>query len=784
MWAQSGPVTLTFNRPNSTTTVSEVAVTVTGAGANATASVSATGVPGTAPSNSQKTGELLSLGNITDAIVCFNANANGNPTIKLTLEIDGLPENFTFNTVGLYTHAVDLNGGYQTNSREWNISIDANDDNFASVTNLDIVKPSAHMNRDIKAEQSKTITGNSLTLTLTITKGANNTGCFFGLESITLSNVQTTEVTYHLMYNETDKATEAVEEQLGAEPALPSSFQRDYCSFTYYSDQACTQPIETITDETNDIYVKAKVNTEELPFTLSTDYNSATWYYLHGHSTYADRYISTNEDATVYAVGNSMTAAYLWAFLGNPIDGIKLINKASGEEKALQGTNPATMGTDGKAWILKKQTATGHNYGVGKSFGLYDTQLTYLNTQDGTLKYWTNFDQGSTFWVEEPAEVYQALIASLKAVANNVGEGLGKYHLTGTTTVEEMNKQISELEGNFTYENVLKAKNLLAELPVALNMPTEGMFLRFKGSFDKYLADGNSSTGPYNYTTNEDATTIFYFDDSHLVNLSSGKSVGMTNGNSATEGWPWYYGTEQASTVTFSEGGTKGSYHVHIGHDNSFAYLRVNSDENCVRRGESGTDWSLEEIKTLPISIAEVGYATLWSPVALSIPENVTAYTGTISEDEETLNLTELQGVIPAETAVILKGEESTYNFPLATGSTSDTSNDLQGGLGSTTTTLGHILTLQPHPDTSVFGFYTYNNAEGLPAFKAYLDWNGKGEAQSIKGIAFGTDTTDGIATVEGTVAESSAIYNLAGQRVEKAVKGVYIVNGKKVLVK
>ena len=45
------------------------------------------------------------------------------------------------------------------------------------------------------------------------------------------------------------------------------------------------------------------------------------------------------------------------------------------------------------------------------------------------------------------------------------------------------------------------------------------------------------------------------------------------------------------------------------------------------------------------------------------------------------------------------------------------------------------------------------------------------------------TDPTTAIAGVE-TIAPVKVIYNLAGQRVQKAVKGLYIVNGKKVLVK
>ena len=46
-------------------------------------------------------------------------------------------------------------------------------------------------------------------------------------------------------------------------------------------------------------------------------------------------------------------------------------------------------------------------------------------------------------------------------------------------------------------------------------------------------------------------------------------------------------------------------------------------------------------------------------------------------------------------------------------------------------------------------------------------------------------DPTTAITSVEETAAPAkAAIYNLAGQRVSKAVKGIYIINGKKVVVK
>lgn len=69
-----------------------------------------------------------------------------------------------------------------------------------------------------------------------------------------------------------------------------------------------------------------------------------------------------------------------------------------------------------------------------------------------------------------------------------------------------------------------------------------------------------------------------------------------------------------------------------------------------------------------------------------------------------------------------------------------------------------------------------------LGANKAYLAVPSD-QAGGIKGFSF-SDIVDGIKAVETAETESKAIYNLAGQRVSKMQKGIYIVNGKKVLVK
>ena len=71
-----------------------------------------------------------------------------------------------------------------------------------------------------------------------------------------------------------------------------------------------------------------------------------------------------------------------------------------------------------------------------------------------------------------------------------------------------------------------------------------------------------------------------------------------------------------------------------------------------------------------------------------------------------------------------------------------------------------------------------------IPAFRAYLPL-AKGATGGRLTISFDDEETTGIARVNGeSVATDGAIYTLNGVRVEKPTKGLYIVNGKKVVIK
>ncbi|MBR4129704.1 MAG: hypothetical protein IKU02_02135 [Bacteroidaceae bacterium] len=176
--------------------------------------------------------------------------------------------------------------------------------------------------------------------------------------------------------------------------------------------------------------------------------------------------------------------------------------------------------------------------------------------------------------------------------------------------------------------------------------------------------------------------------------------------------------------------------------------------------------------KPVVVEITEAGYATLYNvETALTAPEGVSAYT---AEFEETwLKLNAVEGAIAAGEPVVLKGAAGIYSFAPATGGTKVEGNVLKGAAEDVAAEGKYILA---KPEGEPAGFYKAS-AGTIKAGKAYLEV----AASGVKAFFFNEDDATGINNIE-TVNENGAIYNLAGQRLNKMQKGINIINGKKVL--
>lgn len=172
--------------------------------------------------------------------------------------------------------------------------------------------------------------------------------------------------------------------------------------------------------------------------------------------------------------------------------------------------------------------------------------------------------------------------------------------------------------------------------------------------------------------------------------------------------------------------------------------------------------------------------ATFSAPFATIIPAGVKAYYVSAKGTEATMTAIDAQA-IPANQGVILTSEsgDAATMVPAASETAATiTGNQLghsAGAARSLTAGEGYIL----GNGTEGTAFYPCQ-AGSLPINKAYL--LGSGESSAIV-MNFGNAVT-GINTIAAPASAKAPIFDLSGRRVVKATKGLYIQNGKKVIVK
>ena len=174
-------------------------------------------------------------------------------------------------------------------------------------------------------------------------------------------------------------------------------------------------------------------------------------------------------------------------------------------------------------------------------------------------------------------------------------------------------------------------------------------------------------------------------------------------------------------------------------------------------------------------------YGTFIAPFDVTIPDGVTASKVT-GHNGNTLTLDGLTGTIPANTPVVVYSDavinETFYGKDNSAGETSKEVGLLVGVYTASPVAEGnYVLQIQD----GVQGFYKVGTG-GLTAVpnRAYLKAGALDDA--VKAYFF--DQTDAVRGLQAEEAAEGTIYNLSGQRVQKAQKGIYIVNGKKTVIK
>lgn len=241
-----------------------------------------------------------------------------------------------------------------------------------------------------------------------------------------------------------------------------------------YPDYTVTLPLGVSAEAKPEGEVQATETVEvelsvELPFVAAESYEAVVengnWYHLKFHSS-AKNYLYYDAsveylDATKTAVDEANVDAYVWAFVGNPFDGFKVMNKLAGENMVLSSAvepkgdkefpkmvTADTITTGNLVWDLSASA-----YAENGFFMAYHGTNKRLNKQDNKVCYWLGgADSGSTFMVEifkseeqklaELVEETQALVMGYYENGYIAEYGqkpvLGQYSMEGANALLEV----------------------------------------------------------------------------------------------------------------------------------------------------------------------------------------------------------------------------------------------------------------------------------------------------------------------------------------------------------
>ena len=299
----------------------------------------------------------------------------------------------------------------------------------------------------------------------------------------------------------------------------------------------------------------------------------------------------------------------------------------------------------------------------------------------------------------------------------------------------------------------------------------EGKF-RLKKLDGTYMKYGGNDTS-ISFSTKQDAALF-------TANCPAGSFNGDADSN------PYITDRNDANMVRFVNGNN--------------VWINVQSATGTPKYNTGQGGWTIHYVyeatatDTYTVNISNAGYATFFAHAEVAIPENVNAYYITAEGiNGNSVTLTQIENVIPANTAVILEGAEGEHTFNVSeTGAAAVNGNLLKGTAVNTNITeeayvLGNNggVGLYKAQTTSVSTSGGNLNVFLNNAGKAYLPASAvPAAANGVASFSFRFPGTTAIENVE-VENEVKVIYDLTGRRVEAiTAPGIYIVNGVKRVVR
>lgn len=191
----------------------------------------------------------------------------------------------------------------------------------------------------------------------------------------------------------------------------------------------------------------------------------------------------------------------------------------------------------------------------------------------------------------------------------------------------------------------------------------------------------------------------------------------------------------------------------------------------------------LEKVTSEDVAVSAVKFATYVPVINVVAPANVKVYTAKVNEAKSAVVLTEVPAgsVIAKGTPVLVGAEAGSYNFAAsADEATTVADNDLKAAADDTKGDGATIYALVEQDGKAVFA--PLKEGVAVSVGHAYLELPAA-SATRFYSIQFGGETT-GINEVNAAAKADGAYYTLQGVKTSKAAKGIYIHNGKKVVIK
>lgn len=572
-------------------------------------------------------------------------------------------------------------------------------------------------------------------------------------------------------------------QKVGSAPVIPEAIKNPYVTLT--TDKTTV----SATDE--EVNFTASYNA---PFQFSADAEHATWYYLQLRPASNKSYLSANtEDKMMGQADKFNTAEFKWAFVGNPY-AVKVINKANGDTAALAYEGAVKVARPGSpikvvagssmAWVLCKNGDNGFTLRSTENASCYlhnrvDDGITTLSASE-----WGGVasDEGSTFKVTEaPLEddYNTQLIADFSSWFDvETAPTLNTYFTLSTSDYNSLKAQYTTLKTTCTREEY---EDFVENFYHAVKYPETGYYFlknTVGGQYGYLYGDGTQFIGN---AAKPAVNSVVYLEEYesegyHFYAIKvQGQYVGAATNSTIVV-------PSKNPTYFYVDIKKPGVIALSANPDDAFSYLHVANTRGYAVVGweapAPASQWTVEDATSFEVPLNAVNgksYATFCAPFGVTVADTK-ANTLVMDASKKFITLNEIAEV-PANTGVLLVNE---------TGATTATVT-INDAAAATVANNALVGTLAPHAKAAgdlflgnnegVVGFYDWAGTS-LAANRAYIP---AATAAGVRALLF-DNTTTGVnaATLNNA---SQKVFDLQGRRVQKAQKGLYIVNGKKVVL-